>query len=110
MYNQHILLRNKMQVKKDRKKAIIRKIVSSFFHATLGVTCFLLFVYALYTNGAEYGKSTETHTITATYINGMLVFPNGNQQGYYAENELHDGQTVEVTLNEYGNVVYVKGE
>lgn len=109
MHNQQILLRNRLQAKKEHKKAAIRKVVSGFFHATLGMAGVLLFAYALYTNGAEHSKAMETYTATATYKSGMLVFPNGNQQGYYADG-LHDGQTVEVTLNEYGNVVYVKGE
>ena len=106
-----IAMKNKAQAKKEHKKAAIRKVVSGFFHATLGMAGVLLFAYALYTNGAEHSKAmeTETYTTTAAYINGMLVFPNGNQQGYYADG-LQDGQTVEVTLNEYGNVVYVKGE
>ena len=111
MHNQQMLLRNRLQAKKEHKKAAIRKVVSGFFHATLGMAGVLLFAYALYTNGAEHSKAmeTETYTTTAAYINGMLVFSNGNQHGYYADG-LQDGQTVEVTLNEYGNVVYVKGE
>ena len=109
MYNQHILLSNRLQAKKEHKKAAIRKVVSGFFHAAMGAVGILLFAYALYNNGVEHKETTETHTTTAAYINGMLVFPNGNQQGYYADG-LQDGQTVEVTLNEYGNVVYVKGE
>lgn len=104
-----MLLRNRLQAKKEHKKAAIRKVVSGFFHATMGAVGILLFAYALYNNGAEHKETTETHTTTATYESGMLVFPNGNQQGYYADG-LQDGQTVEVTLNEYGNVVCVKGE
>lgn len=107
MYNQQMLLRNRLQAKKEHKKAAIRKVVSGFFHATLGMAGVLLFAYALYTNGAKHSKAMET--MTATYESGMLVFPNGSQRGYYADG-LQDGQTVEVTLNEYGNVVFVKGE
>ena len=109
MHNQQMLLRNRLQAKKEHKKAAIRKVVSGFFHATMGAVGILLFAYALYNNGAEHKETTETHTTTATYESGMLVFSNGNQHGYYADG-LQDGQTVEVTLNEYGNVVYVKGE
>lgn len=112
MNTQHeMLLRNRWEAKREAKRATIRKVVSGFFHATLGIAGVLLFAYALYTNGAEHSKAmeTETYTTTVTYESGMLVFPNGNQYGYFSET-LQNGQTVEVTLNEYGNVVFVKGE
>lgn len=102
-------MKNKAQAKREAKRVAIRKFVSGFFHATMGAVGILLFAYALYNNGVEHKETTETHTTTATYESGMLVFSNGNQQGYYADG-LQDGQTVEVALNEYGNVVYVKGE
>lgn len=109
MHNQQMLLRNRLQAKKEHKKAAIRKVVSGFFHVTMGAVGILLFAYALYNNGAEHKETTETHTTTATYESGMLVFSNGNQHGYYAEN-LQNGQTVEVSINEYGNIIFVKGE
>ena len=104
-----IAMKNKAQAKREAKRVTIRKFVSGFFHATMGAVGILLFAYALYNNGAEHKETTETHTTTATYESGMLVFSNGNQHGYYAEN-LQNGQTVSVTLNEFDQVVFVKGE
>ena len=110
MNTQHeMLLRNRWEAKREAKRATIRKVVSGFFHATMGAVGILLFAYALYNNGVEHKETTETHTTTATYESGMLVFSNGNQHGYYAEN-LQNGQTVSVTLNEFDQVVFVKGE
>lgn len=104
-----IAMKNKAQAKREAKRVTIRKFVSGFFHVTMGAVGILLFAYALYNNGAEHKETTETHTTTATYESGMLVLPNGNQHGYYSET-LQDGQSVSVTLNEFDQVVFVKGE
>lgn len=101
------LLRNRWEAKREAKRVAIKKFVSDFFHVTVGITTCIWFAYALYTSGAKQTEAvTPVKTTTATYKSGMLILPNGNQHGYYSET-LQDGQSVVVSVNEYGNIVFV---
>lgn len=101
------LLRNRWEAKKEAKKVAIRNFISDLFYVTTVIAVCIWFAYALYTSGAKQMHAvTQVTTTTATYQDGMLVLPNGNQHGYYSET-LQDGQTVEVSINEYGNIVFV---